>query len=377
MRIFYFIDALADPHSGTEKQLLLMIKDIAARGHDVRLFVLRDTDYTRTVSDFPCPIECLNINSLASPTTLTRSLRLRRNLVADAPDVVHAFFNDCAMLVPFLAPGSRCRVFSSRRDMGYWYTPAALMVLAVANRLCHFVICNSDAVAQNVARRERLPIERTKVIYNSVEPAVPAKNQLDDAVDDFISDPSSINICLVANIRRIKRIEDLLVATRIVADAGRRLNVYVAGEIIDQEYRSELEDYVVQLGLKDIVHWTGTLADPRTLMQKCDIGVLTSTSEGFSNTLLEYFAESLAVVCSDVGGNPELVVNDETGYLYTAGDVHTLAQRLIDLADDAEKRRRIGDAARLYATRFSTDMCITRHLDLYAGHDADAVQTCT
>jgi len=371
MRIFYFIDALADPHSGTEKQLLLMIKDIVARGHDVKLFVLRDTDYTRTVSDFPCPIECLNINSLASLTTLTRSLRLRRDLFAGTPDVVHAFFNDCAMLVPFLMRGGRCRVFSSRRDMGYWYNSVALVVLTAANRFCNFVICNSNAVAQNVAQHERLPIERTKVIYNGVEPTMSAEEQPHDAMDECLVDPASINVCLVANIRRIKRIEDLLAASRRVADAGQRINVYIAGEVIDQEYRDELESYVVQSGLKDIVHWTGCLDNPRNLMQKCDIGVLTSMSEGFSNTLLEYFAESLAVICSDVGGNPELIVDDENGYLYPVGRVDALAWRLMELANDAEKRRRIGEAARLCADRFTIDTCIKHHLELYAGHDAN------
>ena len=372
MRIHYFIDEFVGPHSGTEKQLLIMIRELIAHGHDVKLFVLRETDYTQIVSDFPCPIECLNIHSLASFVTLARCFRWRRRIAADRPDVVHAFFNDCALLVPFLAPGGQCRVFTSRRDMGYWYSPAVLFGLRVANRFCTAVVCNSKAVAEHVARCERLAAHRTAVIYNGVEPAAAADESDGTRIEQIAGIPN-INVCLIANIRPIKRIEDLVEAAAEIANSGRVINVYIAGAVLDRDYRNDLENLVERYGLQDKVHWTGSLDNPRNLMRRSTIGVLTSASEGFSNTLLEYFAEGLAVVCSDAGGNPELIRSGENGYLYSVGDVPALTSHLIKLADDAEKRRQFGNAARRHAERFTIDACITHYVDLYVDREVGAL----
>ena len=307
MRIRYFIDELAGSHSGTEKQLLAMVRKLVKLGHDVKVYVLRNTSYTDSNFDFPCSIECLGIEHLASPRTLVRALYWRRRLHAETPDVVHIFFNDCAILVPFLATSRRCMVISSRRDMGYWYTPAILRTLRVANRFCNYIICNSKAVAENTVRLERFPGNRAIVIYNGVE-----TNSAADAFDQLRfagnSDEGAINICLVANIRPVKRIEDLLSAAAQVIRSGRRINLYIAGEVLDATYRESLAGLVEDQGLQDFVYWTGPLDDPRHLMKSCQIGVLTSESEGFSNTLLEYFAEGLAVVCSAVGGNHTSVI---------------------------------------------------------------------
>ena len=65
----------------------------------------------------------------------------------------------------------------------------------------------------------------------------------------------------------------------------------------------------------------GKMEDPLPLIRHCDIGVLTSESEGLSNSIMEYMACGLPVVCTDVGGNPELVRHGENGYLFPAGDV--------------------------------------------------------
>ncbi|KPK52580.1 MAG: hypothetical protein AMS22_08870 [Thiotrichales bacterium SG8_50] len=368
MRIRYFIDEIAGSHSGTEKQLLAMTHKLVALGHNVKIYVLRSTPYTESGVEFPCSIECLGIEHLASPRTLLRGFYWRRRLHSEAPDVVHIFFNDSAMLIPFLVPARHCMVISSRRDMGYWYTPAILRTLRVANRFCNYIICNSKAVAENTVRLEHYPGDRAIVIYNGVE-TMPVVDDADQLYPASHTDDGAIGICLVANIRPIKRIEDLLSAVSQVVRSGRRIKLYIAGEVLDTSYRERLARLADGQGLQDVVYWTGPLEDPRRLMKSCQIGVLTSQSEGFSNTLLEYFAEGLAVVCSAVGGNSELIFDEVNGFLYPVGDVDKLAEKLIELVDDPEKRRRMGESAIQNAGRFSMETCISRHLDLYAGRE--------
>jgi glycosyltransferase involved in cell wall biosynthesis len=77
-----------------------------------------------------------------------------------------------------------------------------------------------------------------------------------------------------------------------------------------------------------------------------DLSVLTSLSEGLSIALLESMRHGLPVVATRVGGNPELVLDGECGYLVPARDVEAFASRVIQLLRNPEERQRIGAAAR-------------------------------
>jgi glycosyltransferase involved in cell wall biosynthesis len=86
------------------------------------------------------------------------------------------------------------------------------------------------------------------------------------------------------------------------------------------------------------------------LVREADIGVLMSNEglhrEGCSNAIMEYMSCALPVVCSAGGGNRELVLEGETGYLVASGDAAALARALTFLADHPETARRLGDAGR-------------------------------
>ena len=77
-------------------------------------------------------------------------------------------------------------------------------------------------------------------------------------------------------------------------------------------------------------------------LRAIDIFVLPSLSEALSNSLMEAMACGCCPVASDVGGNPELVEDGQTGLLFPAGDSRTLAARLNLLLDEPEYRLRLG-----------------------------------
>jgi glycosyltransferase involved in cell wall biosynthesis len=86
------------------------------------------------------------------------------------------------------------------------------------------------------------------------------------------------------------------------------------------------------------------------LVVEADAGVLLADEarnrEGCSNAIMEYMSCALPVVCSDGGGNPELVLDGETGYVVPPGDPAALAAALTSLVDAPELARRLGDAGR-------------------------------
>lgn len=85
----------------------------------------------------------------------------------------------------------------------------------------------------------------------------------------------------------------------------------------------------------------------------CALGVVPSTwPEPFGQVAVEAMACGKAVVASDVGGLPDIVVDGETGLLVPPGDPLALRVALDELLADARRREAMGAAARVQATRF-------------------------
>ena len=120
------------------------------------------------------------------------------------------------------------------------------------------------------------------------------------------------------------------------------------------------------MDVADRVRFTGYQPDVTPFYDAMDVSVLTSLSEGLSITLLESMSHRLPVVVTAVGGNPEVVIDGETGFLVPPRDVAAFVTQVTRLAHDPELRARFGTAARLRVARsFSRDRAASRYLDVY------------
>jgi len=97
-----------------------------------------------------------------------------------------------------------------------------------------------------------------------------------------------------------------------------------------------------------------------------DVGVLSSTAEGFANAILEYMAAGLPVVATDVGGVREAIVERETGYVVPSGDDAKMAERIIQVLSDEQNARAMGERGKsIVAEKFSCDRHLQNTLELY------------
>ena len=102
-----------------------------------------------------------------------------------------------------------------------------------------------------------------------------------------------------------------------------------------------------------------------TAYASSDIFIFPSDSESFGNVTLEAMASGLPTVCADATGSRSLVAPGETGFLAPAGDAQDFARHITALAQDADLRRRLGQAARARALTFSWDETLARMLGYY------------
>lgn len=105
----------------------------------------------------------------------------------------------------------------------------------------------------------------------------------------------------------------------------------VGGASAEGDWRSQLEAQVARLNLKDAVKFLGTLPPERLRLplSAADVFVLATRNEGWANVLLEAMACGLPVVTTDVGGNREVVRDEQLGCVVPFGDADALTQALI------------------------------------------------
>jgi glycosyltransferase involved in cell wall biosynthesis len=120
----------------------------------------------------------------------------------------------------------------------------------------------------------------------------------------------------------------------------------LVGDGKDERLLCDLQRLAKTLGIANHVAFPGYQESPKAFYSDFDLFLLTSVTEGLSNSLLEAMAMGLPTVVTRVGGNEELVVDGHTGYMLPPGDVQGIAQAIITLARNDQLRRNMGQAGR-------------------------------
>jgi glycosyltransferase involved in cell wall biosynthesis len=376
VKIAYVIDALHTEGAGTESQLRLLIDSMQARGNTVSLHVLRHTDYSRHC-EYPCTIQSVGFASFFSPASWLRAWRFRRWLARADVDVVHGFFNDCALLMPILLSFTKAKRYTSRRDMGIWYSFLSLLVLRLNALTDCEVICNSKAVLEHTHRREWLATNKLHFAYNAVHVSRTAELGADaQRLKTALEAKQAIAVCMVANIKPLKQFETLVEAAKLVADNhDAPVQYHFIGAIADPDYASELKVLIEEYGLTDSFHFNGPIPQARNILSAFDIGVLSSASEGLSNTIIEYLQAGLPAVVSRTGGNPELVSHQDNGLLFAPGNAQQLAIQLGELIASLELRQQLGRRAIESTNRFSIAAMCEAYEQIYSGNGSREPET--
>lgn len=147
---------------------------------------------------------------------------------------------------------------------------------------------------------------------------------------------------LVGIVGRLVPIKDHVTAFKALCEVP-HAHLAVIG---DGERRRQLEAAVVDLGIAHRVHFLGWSFDLPALVSDLDVVLLTSRNEGTPVALIEAGAAARAVVATDVGGVRSVVEDGRTGLLVPSGDAHAAANAIARLLENADLRRRLGEAAR-------------------------------
>jgi len=291
-----------------------------------------------------------------------------RLLRRSTPDILHAYLPAANVIGPMAARFSGVpRVIVSKRALAEYkaHYPLLRRVEPLGNRLADVILVNSDAVRRDVERTERHWDGKFRKIYNGVAPI--GRWEPDETMAfrrrEGIPADAFVALC-VSNFYLYKGHEELVEAAARIVPAFPNAIFLLVGR--DSGTLDATKARVRERRIEGSVRFVGSRTDVPDLLRVSDLFVHPSREEGFSNAILEAMAAGLPVVACDVGGNPEAVVDGETGRLVPPRDPERLAGAMVELIEDESKRKVFGDAGlRRAAERFSLDRMVGEMESLY------------
>lgn len=132
----------------------------------------------------------------------------------------------------------------------------------------------------------------------------------------------------------------------------------------DGELQGELEKQVEQAGLAGRVLFEGLQEDIPGYLRNADIFCLSSDYEGMPMTLIEAMASGIPIVSTNVGGVPDMLMNEKSAIL-TGLEAEELTTAIIRLLEEASLRKKLGYNAAAAVKKFSHLYMAQRYLSLY------------
>ncbi len=312
--------------------------------------------------------------------TLRRGLRLR------------SFFRD----VSFLKRAVQERdvdIVHVHRSAEYWRAAVALgaaprktrlvrsrgvvMPLAghFANRWLHnrrtdMVICTAQMIYDMYRAMPGLDGNKVRLLHDGVdiETFRPSLDGSALRAELCIPDEAPV-VAAVARLHAVKGHKYLIEAAPAVVARFPEVRFIFTGRAVKEKLAAELKARVAALKIEKNIIFAGSLPSVPAVLAASDMFVLASVgSEGSSRGTLEAMACSLPVVATGVGCLPDIVSEEETGFLVPPRNSDRLGARIIEMLGDAALRQRLGRAGRKRIEENFDEVAVVDRLEaLYYG----------
>jgi GalNAc-alpha-(1->4)-GalNAc-alpha-(1->3)-diNAcBac-PP-undecaprenol alpha-1,4-N-acetyl-D-galactosaminyltransferase len=348
---------------GAERVVARMANHWAARGDAVTVITLSATTTDTYPLDSPVTRVALDLmRDSRGPigacfNNWIRVRRLRDAIRESQPDTVISF-TDRMNIVTLLA----CRPLDVDTVISERIDPSRQPIGRIWEWLRRKVYPRARAlVVQTQSVREQMKsVMRGHMIY-----VIP--NAIDEVVggvprplppNTANASPRPAQIVAMGRLAPQKGFDLLIEAFAKVAASRPTCTLTILGEGSE---RQRLQELSRARGLSQRIRLPGWIPDPFSVLQTCDLFVLSSRYEGFPNALLEAMAAGLAVISFDCPSGPaEIIRHDVDGLLVPPEDVSALSEAIERLISDSDLRDRLRKEAVNVTERFSVSHYFAR-----------------
>jgi len=348
---------------------LKILPRLKSANYSIRLFPLRrggqlENEFTES----GIKICNSNIKYLGLRGRFKSIFNLCYTLLQEKPDIIH-YFLPAAYII-----GTICSIFSlksirlmSRRSLNNYQAKRPILKFIeykIHNFMC-LIIGNSKAIIKQL-QGESIELEKLRLIYNGLNiPEMVNENLRNKARTNLSLKNNALVFTVVANLIPYKGHKDLFFALKnIVESLPKEWILFCIGR--DDRYKNKLSELTIKLNLQEHIKFIRHTRSIENYLYASDIGILPSHQEGFSNSLLEGMACGLPMIATNVGGNPEAIINNENGFIVPPNDPNRLGEKILDLAMNKGLREKFGKNSYNYVKKnFSIDRCVNKYIDVY------------
>ncbi len=287
------------------------------------------TDFRNRINSDEVQVYCLNKKPGQDLAVYLRLWRLLRKI---KPDILHTRnLSALEAQLPGLLAGVKCRIHGEHgRDIDdvdgtNW---RYVLLRRCFRPLVQRYMPMSKDLEDWLVKQIKVPVAKISQVYNGVDIKrfkVNEAKPLSLLPMEFRA-PERL---LIGTVGRLDPVKDQLTLVQAFiylvknhAELSSNVRLVIVG---DGVLLSALQTLVREADIEHLVWFAGERHDVADIMQTLDLFVLPSINEGISNTILEAMASALPVIATKVGGNPELVLEGETGYLVPKQDPIAMA----------------------------------------------------
>jgi glycosyltransferase involved in cell wall biosynthesis len=349
-------------NGGAERQLSLLAKGLPG-AWERRVCALGDGPFTAYLRERGIPVQILTRRSRLDPVP---AVGLWRSILACAPDVVHSWGWMSTMVA-----GPLCRLRGVPLVDGI-RTGALFDDHLRLRRLG--MTCATTIVANSRAGLRAWGVSPAKgaVVYNGFDWSRVGPHEASaGAVGGWHSggtlDDGRFTVVMTGRMVPVKDYRTVIDAARLLGREDRAWRFVLVG---DGEERARLMAEAADLVDEGTARFPEPGLEVLGHVRAAHVGVLMTdpaqAQEGLSNSIMEYMACGLPVVCSDGGGNREVVLDGTTGFVVPPSDARQLAAKLAFLRDHEPERRAMGQAGRQRVTdAFSIEQMVAGFVRVY------------
>ena len=267
--------------------------------------------------------------------------------LAGVPVIIHAHLQD--------ALSSNYFIRSYQNMMNYW----------TSRKCCDAMIAVSHQV-KDALITEGFDSRKFHVVHNGTPVNT---QQINTKIRSELNIPEDIPVVIhIGRLCKSKGQHLLIQAAANLYQLGQEAVYLVVGKDLEQDgaYLNYLKDMAQELGINKSVHFLGHRSDIPQLLALSDLLVLPSYTEGLPLVILEAMAAGLPVVATPVGGIPEAVIHQETGFLVPVEDVRALGDAILRLLQNPHFMQEMGNKGLgMVQKDFSVEKMCKQVFDIY------------
>jgi glycosyltransferase involved in cell wall biosynthesis len=359
IRVCFIIPTL--DQGGAEKQTSLLARGLNRDEFEAIVIVLTRTGPREAeLIESGIAVHHINKSSKLDPFAW---LRLRKLLKQLKPDIVHSWLFAANAYGRTAAMSARVPVvLGSERSVDPWKNGYQFWIDKQIGKRTQGLTANSLGTI-DFYQQHGIPASWFEMIPNGIEPMQPSRLSREEACQRMGVSPDRRIVLSIGRLWAQKGYKDLLWAAELLRVMREDICYVIIGDGPDRE---RLELYRDNIRGASQIFFLGHRTDAQDLLSHCDLLWNGSLYEGQSNVILEAMQSGVAVIASDIPGNRELIIHDQTGLLYPLGNVDDLTRYSNQLLSDPARRQSLVERAKAHVqTEHSIEQMIARHAKLY------------